>query len=171
MKVFLLGLPGSGKSTMGRQLAAGLAVPFVDLDEEIERETGRRVQQIFKEFGESHFRKEEARVLRVWCASATDFVMATGGGTPCFHENLAIINQAGSSVFLDVPARIIVERILKTDLSSRPLFAGVRPENLKESIEFMRSQRMSFYRQAHLTVDQQVTSDEISRALKKETRP
>lgn len=171
MKVFLLGLPGSGKSTMGRQLAAGLALPFVDLDEEIEKETGRRVQQIFKEFGESYFRKEEARVLRSWSASTTDFVMATGGGTPCFHENLAIINQAGSSVFLDVPARIIVERILKTDLASRPLFAGVHPENLKESIEFMRSQRMSFYRQAHLTVDHQVTSEEISRKLKKESRP
>jgi shikimate kinase len=171
MKVFLLGLPGSGKSTMGRRLAAGLALPFVDLDEEIEQETGQRVQQIFKEFGESHFRKEEARVLREWCASATDFVMATGGGTPCFHENLTIINQAGSSVFLDVPARIIVERILKTDLSSRPLFAGVHPENLKESIEFMRSQRMPFYRQAHLVVDHQVTSDEISRKLKKESRP
>ncbi len=171
MKVFLLGLPGSGKSTMGRQLAAGLSLPFVDLDEEIERETGRSVQLIFKESGESFFREEEARVLREWCASATDFVMATGGGTPCFHDNLATINQVGASVFLDVPARIIVERILKTDLSSRPLFAGVRPENLKEAIEFMRTQRMPFYRQAQLTVDHQATPDEISRALKKETRP
>ena len=152
MKVFLLGMPGSGKSTLGRQLAHAMSLPFVDLDQRIEQEAGASVPKIFKEQGEPAFRILEARLLGLWCAGEQDFVMATGGGAPCYADNMQVINASGVSVFLDVPAKEIAERILKTDLSARPLFAGVHPENLKDKIEFMRSQRMPFYRQARLTV-------------------
>ena len=166
MKIFLLGLPGSGKTTLGKALAASLRMRFIDLDEAIEKEEGKSIQEIFKLHKEEYFRKLEARHLRKLSLSADDFVMATGGGTPCFADNITIINETGTSIFLDVAPRIISQRIQKTDLHARPLFAQVRPDNLKDSIEFMRSQRMSYYRQAHLSVGPEVSTDEIITLLK-----
>jgi len=169
MKIFLLGLPGSGKTTVGKALSSHLSVSFVDLDEDIEKEAKTTVQQIFRLHKEEFFRKLEAKALQRRCQSSEDFVMATGGGAPCFFDNIARINAAGASVFLDVPASLITKRILKTDLSTRPLFAGTRPENLKDAIEFMRSQRLPFYRQANVTVGPDVEATEIVSLLKKES--
>jgi shikimate kinase len=161
MKIFILGMPGAGKTTLGRSVASAMQLPFVDLDGCIEEESGQSVQVIFRERGEPFFRKLEARLLREWCATEKDFVMATGGGTPCYTDNIQVINRAGISLFLDVTSKLITERILKTDLASRPLFAGVRPENLKDNIEFMRSQRISFYHQAHIRVSPEMSVDDV----------
>lgn len=169
MKVFLLGMPGSGKTTLGRQLATALQVAFVDLDASIEEEAGKSVQAIFREQGEPSFRKLEAATLQRWCTRKDEFVMATGGGAPCFENNLQVINRSGLSLFLDIPPAVIAERILKTDLVSRPLFANVRPENLKDNIEFLRSQRISFYNQAHVRIESETSVEEIV-AMIKQTR-
>jgi shikimate kinase len=168
MKIFLLGMPGSGKTTLGRQIAQAMALPFVDLDDCIEQEAGVSVPKIFRERGEPAFRRLEAQQLAVWCSSEKDFVMATGGGAPCYGDNMQVIKKAGVSVFLDVPAKEITSRILNTDLSTRPLFAGVHPENLKDNIEFMRSQRLPFYRQALLTVGSGHEADEVARMIRQE---
>lgn len=152
MKIFLIGLPGSGKSTIGKSLAHELACTFIDLDKEIEKEEGRTIKKIFKEMKESYFRQLESRALKKWCQSADSFVMATGGGAPCFFDNIEQINKAGKSIFLDVPAREIAKRIMNSHISERPLFSTDDVESLKDRVEFMRSQRINFYKQAHITI-------------------
>ena len=158
MKYFLIGLPGSGKTTLGRKLSAALKIPFVDLDHEIEKRETISTQLIFKKFGEQYFREVESAVLKTWCNRTGSFVLATGGGTPCFFDNLEVINQAGKSIFIDVSASEIAKRIMKSDKSERPLFANVEKDAMKDRIEFMRSQRLPFYKQANVTVQ----GDEIN---------
>src|SRR6185503_20434689 len=100
MKIFLLGLPGSGKTTLGKELSNALRLPFVDLDSEIERLEGKKISEIFAANGEEYFRNLESSELRKRCTSKGEFVMATGGGTPCFFDNMEWINRAGKSIFL-----------------------------------------------------------------------
>jgi shikimate kinase len=152
MQVFLIGLPGSGKTTLGKTLANRLKAPFVDLDQAIEAGTKQSIAQLFKEQGEARFRELERDYLEQWIASATDFVMATGGGTPCFHDNMQKMRAAGTTIFLDVPAREIVRRMEKADVPDRPLLANVGRDELKDRIEFLRTQRLPYYRQAHHTI-------------------
>ena len=152
MKIFLLGLPGSGKTTLGKELSIALRLPFVDLDLDIEAVAGKKITEIFKEHGEKYFRELESRELKMWCSSPSGFVMATGGGAPCFLDNMEWINKSGISIFLDVPARTIAGRIKKAELSERPLLAALQPDELKDQIEFLWSSRISFYRKAGLTI-------------------
>jgi shikimate kinase len=148
MKVFLLGLPGSGKTTLGKKLASALKLPFVDLDKEIERKEGKPIPEIFAEKKEDYFRQVESSLLKKWCSRPDDFVMATGGGAPCFFDNIQVINKSGKSIFLDVPASEIVRRMSRAGVEKRPLLAASGIDGLKDHIEFMRSNRISYYGQA-----------------------
>ena len=171
MRIFLLGLPGSGKTTVGKELAGLLNMPFVDLDAEIERSEGMDIKDIFKNRKEDYFRKAESSRLKHWIGVAPDFAMATGGGAPCFFDNLSVMNTSGTTIFLDVPPGEIARRIMGAELADRPLFANVHPENLKDQIEFMRSQRISYYRQARIVVGgADVSADEIARRIRMETQ-
>jgi len=168
MKIFLLGLPGSGKTTLGRQLAAELQFPFVDLDKEIEKTEGKPIREIFAEKKEDYFRKLESAELRKWCEKPTDFVMATGGGAPCFFDNIDIINKSGKSIFLDVPASEIVRRMSTGPIEKRPLLAAGGKDGLKDSVEFLRSNRLSYYKQASITFSgSNISVQEIADALRK----
>jgi shikimate kinase len=151
LKVFLVGLPGSGKTTLGKQVAEHLQTAFLDLDKEIEKTNFKKVEDIFSEKGEPYFRKLEKAELEKFCVSALGFVMATGGGAPCFENNMEMMKKSGLVIFLDVTAKEISSRILKQSLN-RPLLKHETPDSMKDRIEFLRSQRISFYRQAHHTV-------------------
>ena len=95
MRIFLIGLPGSGKTTLGKKVATYLQLPFFDLDEVIERSAGKRVPEIFADEGEAAFRKMESDTLQKIIADHSDFVMATGGGAPCFHNGIGISPVTG----------------------------------------------------------------------------
>ncbi|MBX7124232.1 MAG: shikimate kinase [Cyclobacteriaceae bacterium] len=151
MKIFLVGLPGSGKSTLGRALADLLRLPFVDLDAVIEGETGKTVQLIFSEKGEAYFRDVEASTLRRISGSHQAFVMATGGGAPCFHDNMKYILQEGISIFLDVPVDEILERLEGTDTTMRPLFGAVSSQEIRARLERLWELRRPVYLQASIT--------------------
>jgi len=166
MKIFLIGLPGSGKTTIGKVLAKAMNTSFVDLDKEIEKEEGMTPSEIFAVKKEDYFRKVESAELKRLCQTSSHFVMATGGGTPCFFDNLEVINRSGVSIFLDVTAREVTERMLKTDLAKRPLLAKSSSDEVKDRIEFLRSSRISFYKQAHIIIDgDQISVNEIIRLI------
>jgi shikimate kinase len=166
MKIFLIGLPGSGKTTIGKALAKALNTSFVDLDKEIEKEEGLTPSEIFAMKKEDYFRKVESDELKRLCGTSSHFVMATGGGTPCFFDNMEVINRSGVSIFLDVSAREVAERMLKTDLAKRPLLAKSSGDEVKDRIEFLRSHRISFYKQAHIIIDgDQISVEEIIRLI------
>lgn len=165
MKIYLIGLPGCGKSTLGRQLSNKLNIPFIDLDTAIEQREGKVVREIFKQKGEDYFRKIESDTLKRMSDGLPDFIMATGGGAPVFFDNMEFMNNYGQTIFLDVPTRVITERILKADKEERPLLARLGPDELKDHIEFLRSQRIQFYNQAafKISADVVLVDDVLSR--------
>ena len=150
MKIFLIGMPGSGKTTLGRQLAKEMLMSFVDLDKEIEKREGKSVQQVFGEHGEDYFRQVESKELIEWAASSKSFVMATGGGTPCFYENIKVINQSGISIFLDVPLATLLSRLEKK--TDRPLLNAGTVEQKKERLSSLLEHRTQYYQQANIVV-------------------
>ena len=171
MKVFLIGLPASGKTTIGLELSSILDLAFIDLDREVEREEGMSIQRIFEEHSEDHFRKTETGILKKYCDGPSEFVMATGGGTPCFFDNIDMMNRAGKSVFLDVPVPILAQRMKLTTLSIRPLFAHTKPEGIQDQLQRMRSQRLPYYVRSLATVSgENIKSSEVLEVIKKESR-
>jgi shikimate kinase len=166
MKLYLIGLPGSGKSFLGKQLAEQAKVPFIDLDNTIEQEVGVSISEIFSDKGEEYFRSLEAVVLR-HNSLETDFVMACGGGTPCFHDNMRFMNTSGKTIFLDTPISEIISRLNTSEQQNRPLLAGTKPERLEEKLNELLEKRISFYSQASITVTDQTSPEQILSLLKK----
>lgn len=148
MKIFLVGMPGSGKSTLGKQAAEFLGAGFVDLDAEVEKSEGKSIPEIFSGSGEEYFRQVEARLLREWAASTLPFVMATGGGAPCFHGGMDIINEHGISVFLDCTVDELVERVKRN--RERPLLLSSDEEELRKKLNTMLSTRKDCYSKAKI---------------------
>jgi shikimate kinase len=151
MKIFLIGLLGSGKSYLGKQLSELLTLPFIDLDGAIERKQGAKVAEIFTAQGEEHFRKIEATVLREQSKQLA-FVMATGGGTPCFHKNMTFMNETGITVFIDPPLSEIKKRLEGEQRKSRPLLSNVSDDQLQSTLTALLEKRLEFYNQAHVHV-------------------
>lgn len=161
-RIYLVGLPGSGKTTLGTALAEALNLPFVDLDAEIEKQEGETVPNLFSTKGEDYFRQAESRVLREWAASPQGFVMGTGGGAPCFYDGMAVINSSGISVFLDVAVEEIMRRLAA--FTNRPLLQAEDDQKKKEKLEALRQARIATYQQATLTLKDPTVRD-VQQAL------
>jgi len=143
-RVYLVGFMGSGKTTVGRRLAARLGVPFLDLDEAFEAMAGATIRQTFETRGEAWFRDREAQLLR-GTADLPAVVVALGGGTFVFPDNAAFVRRHGVSVFLDVPFETLARR-LQGKTADRPLFqSGAEALRLYEV-------RRPFYTMADLTI-------------------
>jgi len=137
---------GSGKSTLGRALGAATGLQFIDLDNYIERRFHANVRDIFASRGETGFRDIERRML---CEVSTfeNVIVACGGGTPCFFDNMEIMNRTGTTVLLSASRSILIER-LKRGRNRRPLIATLTDEELTEYIDRTISQRMPYYSMA-----------------------
>src|SRR5688572_1061429 len=108
MKLFLVGLPGSGKSTIGKQLSNLLNLPLVDTDDLIIQKEKSTIEEIFKYHGENYFRELEKKTLHELIAS-DKLIISTGGGLPCFFDNMEVINKNGISIYLNVSPESITE--------------------------------------------------------------
>jgi shikimate kinase len=148
--IFLIGMPSSGKSTLGRRLAHALHYRFVDTDKIITREENRSIAQIFEQSGEEYFREVEARALRT-IRPGNALVVATGGGMPCFHDNMTYIKATGISVFLDIPPEVLAQRMIAHAIQDRPMFNHHDPE-LAPKLRHRYELRLPFYTQADIIV-------------------
>jgi shikimate kinase len=161
MKLFLIGLPGSGKSTLGKQLAPRLHLPFLDLDDVIEQNAQQPIRTIFAQRGEDAFRQLERDALQQLTTAQSAFVLATGGGAPCFFDNMAYMKRHGTIVFLDVPVATIVQRLQGAQITDRPLLQGLDQSQLVQEYTTKFKKRLPVYQQAHITIDQDTTLDEL----------
>ncbi len=156
-------MPSSGKSTLGKRMADALHYRFVDTDRLIVREEGRSIADLFARSGETYFREAERRVLRT-IRPGGSLVVATGGGMPCFNDNMTYINATGVSVFLDVPVETLYRRMLAHAQEDRPLYSPNDPA-LLQGLQQRYAARLPFYRQAHLTVAGETDEEEVMRQV------
>ena len=153
MTIILMGYMGSGKSTIGQKLSEILKFDFVDLDEYIENEEGKSIPELFKTKGEIYFRKVESRYLSD-VLSLENTIISLGGGTPCYGDNMKVINKSntGVSIYLKVLIPNLVAR-LYDEKATRPLIAHLKSkEELTEFIGKHLFERSFFYSQADMTV-------------------
>jgi shikimate kinase len=142
---------GSGKSLIGYSLAQKLQTEFFDLDREIENKFGCSISHYFKIHGEMEFRKEETSLLRGIACHKKSFVMATGGGTPCFHNNMQWMNETGRTIYLRASVNTLINR-LKKDKIRRPLLSALNNKNLEVYIEDLFTEREKYYVQSDMEV-------------------
>ncbi len=146
-KITLLGYMGSGKSTVARILGEKLGLPVIDLDDYIALKEELSIPEIFETRGEIYFRKMEYVYLQELLTSDQSFVLALGGGTPCYGNNMDAILEASDSYYLKASLRTLTER-LTAEKSHRPLIASLDEEQLTEFIAKHLFERRNFYEQA-----------------------
>jgi len=149
-KIFLIGMMGSGKSYWTKFLSKKLKVGGYDLDFLIESNEERTIAEIFEEDGEEYFRKQESKILK-WFKEKKSFVLGTGGGTPCFHDNMDWMNKNGITIFIDPPIHQLVERLVP-EKSHRPLISNLSDEALFEFLTQKRLDRLAYYKLAKITL-------------------
>ena len=148
MKIVLVGYMGSGKSTIGKMLAKKLKFGFIDLDDYIESSENSSIPAIFEEKGEIYFRKKEFEHLKDILKDKDDFILSTGGGTPCYGENMNAILEATSNVFyLKVSINGLMDRLI-LEKEERPMIANIPNEELPEFIGKHLFERSYFYSKA-----------------------
>lgn len=147
--IFLIGLPSSGKSTLGKKLARLLDYRFVDMDKLIEKDQGMIIHDIFSQKGEPYFREVESRILKATIENRR-VVIATGGGAPCFFDNMDFIKKSGISIFLDVHPIELAKRIQHHGKDDRPLLSNA--VSLEKELEQKYQQRLPFYSRADFTI-------------------
>ena len=146
--IFLIGFMGSGKTTLARAMARKLDLEFIDLDLYIENRFRRSIRDIFAESGEDYFRRLEASMLRE-VGEFENVIVACGGGTPCFNDNMYYMNSRGTTVFLDA-SREVLHRRLMLGRHKRPLMAGKDSEGVFRGIDEGMAGRRPVYSLAKL---------------------
>ncbi len=154
MKIFLIGFMGCGKTHLGRQISQKLKMPFFDLDEQVEEKEGMSIPEIFEKNGEEYFRLLEKDVLHLITESHESFVMATGGGTPCFYNTIDYLKKQGIVVWINCSTDCLYQRLLK-ERANRPLLSNIPDANLKSYVIRKYSSRKIYYQQASVILPEE----------------
>ncbi|MCR4765457.1 MAG: shikimate kinase [Bacteroidaceae bacterium] len=151
VRIFLIGYMCSGKTTLGRAFALKMGLQFIDLDWYIEGRFHKTVKQIFAEMGEEAFRKMERKML-LEVGEFEDVMIATGGGTACFYDNVQYMNQQGQTVYMKADVDTLYDR-LEIGKTKRPLLMHMSGEEMKAFISEQLAKREQFYAQATYVFD------------------
>lgn len=158
MTIYLIGYMCSGKTTLGNLLKEIADVTFTDLDQYIEEREGQTINEIFAQKGEDEFRNMERKALKD-VTETIGGVIATGGGTPCFFDNMEYMKENGNVVYLNCSREELFER-LKIYKATRPLLKNKNDEEIKEFIENSLPKREPFYNNASIIIDADPLSTE-----------
>jgi shikimate kinase len=156
--IYLIGFSTCGKSTLGKIIAEKLNYHFIDLDEAISQQQGKSIIELFDDFGEEGFRKIEQQLL-FNTIFLTETVIACGGGTPCYSDNMDFLLRNGTVIYFDVDEAILLERMLN-NTDERPIFKGKSKEEIASHINTLLNARKEFYERANITIKN--NSDEES---------
>jgi shikimate kinase len=162
--IFLIGFMGCGKTRLGKKMANKFNLPFIDLDTLIEEQSGQTIPEIFSQYGETGFREIEKKTLQNTSFPANS-IISTGGGAPCFYDNMNWMNTHGLAVFLDTPIPVLASRLMVAK-TERPLITGKSHQELMDFITTKLQDRRPFYQQAKVVLTQtDVTPEMVVEAL------
>jgi shikimate kinase len=152
MKIFLVGYMTSGKSSFGKKLGYALNTKFIDLDEYIEKKLNHTIPYHFQTQGEESFREIEHESLKEIIHMEDDFVLATGGGTPCFYDNMDLLNKNGKTIYLKVDVNVLIDR-LKNTSRKRPLMANIERDDIDAYVKKHFAEREKCYNKSSIIID------------------
>lgn len=158
MRIFLLGYMGTGKTYWGKLWAARHGMDFFDLDHEIERNAGMTIREMFEKHGESFFREKEKETLYQF-KNKNDFILSTGGGTPCFFDNMQWMKDNGITIYLNTSVQVLAERLTK-EKDHRPLIKNLTNEELIPFIENNINKRNKFYIQSGVILNTETIAED-----------
>lgn len=159
-RIFLIGYMGSGKTTIGQLVADRIGYSFIDMDAHIEEKQSKDITKIFVEIGEPGFRILEQQSLHE-VAERENVIISTGGGTPCFFDNMEYMNAHGLTIYLRFTAAELVERFTAKNPNKRPLLKNKIGPNLLQFITDGLIEREPFYSQAAYTIEGNIESTVI----------
>jgi len=163
-RIFLIGFMGSGKSTLGSQLARRIGYRFIDMDQLIEETAEMSIPTIFNEHGEKVFRKWEYDILLELCRREK-LVIATGGGAPCHSQIMDLMNANGTTIYIQMSPEALKDRLIRSR-TERPLIKGKSEEELLEFISTLLETREKFYNRAgHIVDGMNLQSEELANLL------
>ena len=166
VRLFIIGYKSSGKTTLGKQLAMGLNLEFIDLDDFIEQQEGKTIPEVFLEAGEEEFRRRERKALRRVILK-DDILVSTGGGVPCHLDNMTLMEKHGIIIYLKADDETLVSR-LKAAAIDRPIVKGKSEEELRTYLVELRNRCEHYYIRAHIIADGNKTGiNDIVELLKK----
>jgi|TARA_B110000240_G_C13268993_1_gene355011 shikimate kinase len=151
MKIVLVGYMASGKSSVGKVLADNFGYSFIDLDEYIEYKEAASITEIFTQKGEIYFRIKEIEYLKEILSLEKNIILSVGGGAPCYGENMKLINDTATALYLKASIKTLVDRLNK-EKKNRPLVANLSLEKMSEFIGKHLFERAYFYEQAKFIV-------------------
>lgn len=153
---FLIGFMGSGKSMLSKGIQQYLDVTSIEMDDEIEQTAGKTINEIFATVGEEGFRKLEQEVLHQLIDRFQDHdkrvLISTGGGAPCYFDNMEVMNQSGTTIFINPSIDRLASR-LEDKNNERPLIKGKKLDEIREFIALNLEKRLPYYRKAHLLLN------------------